>query len=100
MATQWLPVAPVQHYFMGGVKTDLSGRTSRRGLWAVGESACTGIYGANRLASNSLLECLVFGRRIARTINQGASGDGAGAAVEAGASSASDAAAAPRAGRR
>ncbi len=69
MATQWLPVAPVQHYFMGGVSTDLDGRTSRQGLWAVGESACTGIYGANRIASNSLLECLVFGRRIARTIN-------------------------------
>lgn len=69
MATQWLPVAPVQHYFMGGVWTDLDGRTSRQGLWACGEAACTGIYGANRLASNSLLECLVFGRRIARAIN-------------------------------
>ena len=71
MATQWLPVAPVQHYFMGGVSTDLNGRTSRQGLWACGEAACTGIYGANRLASNSLLECLVFGRRIARAINAG-----------------------------
>jgi L-aspartate oxidase len=69
MASQWLPVAPVQHYYMGGVSTDLDGRTSRDGLWACGEAACTGIYGANRLASNSLLECLVFGRRIARTIN-------------------------------
>jgi L-aspartate oxidase len=68
MATQWLPVAPVQHYFMGGVQTDIDGRTSLPGLWAVGEAACTGIYGANRLASNSLLECLVFGRRIARAI--------------------------------
>ena len=71
MATQWLPVAPVQHYFMGGVRTDVDGRTSLKGLWACGEAACTGIYGANRLASNSLLECLVFGRRIARTINAG-----------------------------
>jgi L-aspartate oxidase len=69
MAAQWLPVAPVQHYFMGGVATDIDGRTSRKGLWACGEAACTGIYGANRLASNSLLECLVFGRRIARSIN-------------------------------
>lgn len=69
MATQWLPVAPVQHYYMGGVRTDLDGRTSLIGLWACGEAACTGIYGANRLASNSLLECLVFGRRIARAIN-------------------------------
>jgi L-aspartate oxidase len=69
MATQWLPVAPVQHYFMGGVTTDVDGRTSRHGLWACGEAACTGIYGANRLASNSLLECLVFGRRIANAIS-------------------------------
>lgn len=69
MASQWLPVAPVQHYFMGGVHTDIDGRTSLPGLWACGEAACTGIYGANRLASNSLLECLVFGRRIARAIN-------------------------------
>jgi L-aspartate oxidase len=70
MAEQWLPVAPVHHYFMGGVRTDLDGRSSRQGLWVCGEAACTGIYGANRLASNSLLECLVFGRRIARAINQ------------------------------
>jgi L-aspartate oxidase len=69
MAAEWLPVAPVQHYFMGGVSTDIDGRTSSPGLWAVGEASCTGIYGANRLASNSLLECLVFGRRIARAIH-------------------------------
>jgi L-aspartate oxidase len=74
MASQWLPVAPVQHYFMGGVSTSLDGQSSREGLWAVGEAACTGIYGANRLASNSLLECLVFGRRAARAINGLASG--------------------------
>lgn len=83
MATQWLPVAPVQHYYMGGVATDLDGRTSRPGLWAVGEAACTGIYGANRLASNSLLECLVFGRRIARAINAD-SANGAGKAGKTG----------------
>ena len=75
MATQWIPVAPVQHYFMGGVRTDTNGQTSRPGLWSCGEAACTGIYGANRLASNSLLECLVFGRRIAQAINAGQTGE-------------------------
>lgn len=69
MAVQWLPVAPVQHYFMGGVHTDLQARTSMPNLLACGEVAHTGIYGANRLASNSLLECLVFGRRAALTVS-------------------------------
>ena len=61
--TELVPVAPAAHYWMGGVVTDLHGRTSVPGLLAAGEVACTGVQGANRLASNSLLEGLVFGRR-------------------------------------
>ena len=64
-----IPVRPAQHYFMGGIQTDLDGMTNIRGLYSCGESACTGIHGANRLASNSMLECLVFGRRAAMHIN-------------------------------
>lgn len=64
-----IPVRPAQHYHMGGIKTDLNGKTSVDGLFSCGESACTGIHGANRLASNSVLECLVFGRRCAEYIN-------------------------------
>jgi L-aspartate oxidase len=64
-ASEPIPVAPAAHYTMGGIVTDLDGRTSVSGLYAAGECACTGVHGANRLASNSLLECLVFGRRSA-----------------------------------
>src|SRR4051812_44619607 len=60
-----VPVAPAAHYAMGGIATDLDGRSSLPGLYAVGECACTGLHGANRLASNSLAECFVFGRRAA-----------------------------------
>lgn len=62
-----LPVSPASHYCMGGVRTDLFGRTSLQGLYAAGEATCTGVHGANRLASNSLLEGLVFGARAGET---------------------------------
>jgi L-aspartate oxidase len=63
-----VPVRPAAHYLMGGIKTDLNGRTSVPGLYAAGEAACTGVHGANRLASNSLLEGLVFGARVANVM--------------------------------
>ena len=62
-----IPVAPAAHYMMGGIATDLDGRATLAGLYAVGECSCTGLHGANRLASNSLSECFVFGARAART---------------------------------
>lgn len=63
-----IPVVPAQHYLMGGIKSDTFGKTSMENLYAVGETACNGVHGANRLASNSLLESLVFAKRAARVI--------------------------------
>jgi L-aspartate oxidase len=76
-----LPVAPALHYAMGGIGTDLEGRSSLPGLWAVGEVACTGVHGANRLASNSLLEGLVFADRAGRSLAQALRGSRPGSAA-------------------
>jgi L-aspartate oxidase len=70
LSTELIPIAPSSHYFIGGVITDLDGRTSIPGLFACGETASTGIHGANRLASNSLLEGLVFGERTVRAMTR------------------------------
>jgi L-aspartate oxidase len=70
-ATDWFPIAPAAHYQCGGIVTDLDGATSLPGLWAAGEVACTGIHGANRLASNSLLEGMVYGPRVIEAIERG-----------------------------
>jgi L-aspartate oxidase len=70
LARDLIPVRPAAHYLMGGVRTDVDGRTSLPGLYAAGEVACTGVHGANRLASNSLLEGLVFGARAAESMRR------------------------------
>jgi len=67
----WLPIAPAAHYLCGGVVSDLDGATTLPGLWAAGEVACTGVHGANRLASNSLLEGMVFGARVVEAVERG-----------------------------
>ncbi len=69
-----VPVAPAAHYMMGGIVTDLDGQSTVPGLYAVGESSCTGLHGANRLASNSLSECFVFARRAVSNALAGAAG--------------------------
>ena len=72
----WIPVVPAQHYFMGGVRSDLKGRTTMPHLYAVGETCCNGVHGKNRLASNSLLEALIFARRAADDIAKGEFAEG------------------------
>jgi len=76
-----LPIAPAAHYLSGGVVTDLDGASAVGGLWAAGETACTGVHGANRLASNSLLEGMVFGARLAEAIEAGREGPMASGAM-------------------
>jgi L-aspartate oxidase len=77
----WIPIAPAAHHLSGGVVTDLWGATALPGLWAAGEVACTGVHGANRLASNSLLEGMVFGARLAERLASGAEGPEASGAL-------------------
>ena len=74
MRSNPIPVAPAAHYLMGGVRTDVWGRTTVEGLYACGEVACTGVHGANRLASNSLMETVVFGKRVVEHIESGERG--------------------------
>jgi L-aspartate oxidase len=82
-AREWLPIAPAAHYHCGGVVTDLRGATALPGLWAAGEVAATGVHGANRLASNSLLEGMVFGPRVVEAIAAGTEGPEASGAMRA-----------------
>lgn len=77
----WLPIAPAAHYLCGGIVTDLDGATTLPGLWAAGEVACSGVHGANRLASNSLLEGMVFGARVVEAVERGIDQAGATGAM-------------------
>jgi L-aspartate oxidase len=82
-ATDWLPIAPAAHYLCGGVVTDLCGATTVPGLWGAGETTCTGVHGANRLASNSLFVGLVFAPRVVEAIDAGVDGPDATGAMRA-----------------
>ncbi len=73
-ARDWLPVAPAAHYLCGGILADLDGATSLPGLWVAGEAACNGVHGANRLASNSLLDGMVYGPRVVEAVDAGLDG--------------------------
>jgi L-aspartate oxidase len=73
-SSEWLPIAPAAHYFCGGIVSDLDGSSTLPGLWIAGETACTGVHGANRLASNSLLEGMVFAFRVVEAIESGSRG--------------------------
>ncbi len=73
-ARDWLPVAPAAHYLCGGIVADLDGATSLPGLWVAGEAACNGVHGANRLASNSLLDGMVYGPRVVEAVGAGFDG--------------------------
>jgi len=80
-ASDWLPIAPAAHYSCGGVVADLDGASSLPGLWVAGEASCNGVMGANRLASNSLLDGMVFGPRVVEAIDRGAEGPSATGAM-------------------
>src|SRR5690606_10845487 len=73
-ARDWLPVAPAAHYLCGGIVADLDGASSLPGMWVAGEAACNGVHGANRLASNSLLDGMVFGPRVVEAVDAGLDG--------------------------
>jgi L-aspartate oxidase len=79
--TDWLPVAPAAHYMCGGIVADLDGASSLPGLWVAGEAACNGVHGANRLASNSLLDGMVFGPRVVEAVERGKEGPSATGAM-------------------
>jgi L-aspartate oxidase len=82
-ATDWLPIAPAAHYSCGGILADLDGASSLPGLWVAGEASCNGVMGANRLASNSLLDGMVFGPRVVEAIDRGVEGPRATGAMRA-----------------